>query len=421
MSEKDDPPAPPYDRAGPRWYALLVLAAIYTCHGVDRSMPAILVEPVRHEFSLSDGQLGLFTGLAYGIAFAVAVLPMGYLSDRTNRRNFLAGILLLWSAFTGFGGLVRSYLQLVLTRAAVGAAESGAAPVTLPLLADMFPAARRTLAFSVLYVGPPLGAFIAAVVGGYMAAEHGWRSALLLAGAPGLLLAILLLTTVPSPKPAQGSDGSQARPGIIAVGRFLIRNPGLLCVAFGGALIGLIAITLSAWTGSFFIRVHGLDLKQAGLLLGLGGLLPGVTIPAIGWLADRLAARNRAWPLRLVWLSSLFCLAAGLLMLFAPTTGLAIVGYLAGDLLRTSYAPLTNAILIGRSPPEMRGRVMSLVQLVTNLIGFGLGPIVIGLLSDLYGGGTAIRYALANGLALYLVVIVLMLTAGRLLYGRKAA
>ena len=410
--------AAPYDRPGYRWYVLAVLTAIYTCHGMDRGMPAILVEPVRHEFALTDAQLGLFSGLGFGVAFALAVLPMGYISDRANRRNFLALILVLWSAFTALGGFARSYAHLVLSRIGVGAAESGAAPVTLPLISDVFPAARRTFAFGIFYIGPPLGGFLAAALGGYMASEHGWRSALLLAGLPGLILAVLLFTTVKEPRhAARRADGERAA-SIPEVLRFLIATPALLCVMFGGATIGLIAITLGAWTGSFFIRIYGLDLKQVGLLLGLGAVAPALAAPAIGWLADKLAARDRSWPLKLVWISSLVGMGAGLLMLFAPALPLAVVGFLLGDLLRNGYAPLTNAVLIGHSPPRMRGTIMSMVQLVTNLAGFGLGPVLIGLLSDIYGGGKAIRFALANGVCLYVLVFVLIFTATRLLYGR---
>jgi len=421
-SEAEAAPAAPYDRPAYRWYVLAVLTAIYTCHGMDRSMPAILVEPVRHEFGLSDAQLGLFSGLGFGVAFALAVLPMGYLSDRTNRRNFLAVILVLWSAFTALGGVARSYAHLVLSRVGVGAAESGAAPVTLPLISDIFPASRRTFAFGVFYIGPPLGGFLAAALGGYMASEHGWRSALLLAGLPGLFLALLLLLTVREPEAAARRRASATERGasVGEVLRFLLATPALLCVMLGGATIGLIAITLGAWTGSFFIRIYGLDLKQVGLLLGLGGVVPAIAAPGIGWLADKLAARDRAWPLRLVWISSLVGLAAGMLMLFAPVLPLAIAGFFLGDLLRIGYAPLTNSVLIGHSPPRMRGTIMSMVQLITNLAGFGLGPVLIGVLSDTYGGGKAIRYALANGVALFVLVFILIFTASRLLYRRDA-
>jgi MFS family permease len=408
--------ASPYTRPGYRWYVLGVLTAVYVCHGMDRAIPGILVEPVRQEFGLSDAQLGLFSGLGFGVAFALCVLPMGYLSDRMDRRKFLAVILAVWSLFTALGGLVQSYVQLVLTRFGVGAAESGAAPVTLPLIAEIFPPERRTFAFGVFYIGPPLGGVLAAVLGGYMAAEHGWRSALLLTGVPGLVLAALLLATVAKPPPASTSEPQEPAASLGEAVRFLLREPALLCVMAGGAMIGLIAITLGVWTGSFFIRVHGLDVKQAGLLLGLGALLPAVAAPSFGWLADRLALRNPAWPLRLVWMSSLVALAAGWVMLFAPMLPLAIMGFLLGDLLRIVYAPLTNSVLIGRSPARMRGSIISLVQLVTNLAGFGLGPVLVGVMSDLYGGGTAIRYPLALGVGLYAVVIALIVVATRLLH-----
>ena len=413
----------PYGSAAYSWYVVTILALVYACHAMDRGMPTILVEPIRHEFGLSDSELGLFTGLGFGVAFAVAVLPMGYLSDRVNRRNFLAVILLLWSICTALGGVVRSYGQLVLTRVGVGAAESGAAPVTLPMISDIFPQSKRAFAMGIFYMGPPLGGFLASTVGGYVAAEHGWRTAFFIAGVPGIILALLMLTTVREPKRG-GSEVvpiDEHAPRLREVFGFLMHTPALLCLILGAAMIALVSITFGAWTGSFFIRIHGLDLKQVGLIMGLGGGLCSLVGPPIsGWVSDRLAQRGPAWPLYVVVITSVIGAAGGMAMLFGPLLWLSVAGYVIADLTRSMFPPALFSVLMDETPPRMRGTVMSSLQLTTNLIGFGLGPVFVGFLSDLYGGETALRYALANALLVYVAVVVLILAGAHMLFGRKA-
>ena len=171
-----------YGRAAYRWYVLLIMVVIYVCHSMDRALPNILVEPVRREFHLNDGQLGLFSGLAYGMAFSIAALPAGWIADRVSRRGFLTLALLAWSLLTAAGGMTRNYAQLLLARVGVGVGEAAAAPIVLPLLTDIFPARQRALAIGVLYMAVPMGSLIAASVGGFVAAEHGWRAAFFIAG-----------------------------------------------------------------------------------------------------------------------------------------------------------------------------------------------------------------------------------------------
>lgn len=412
---------PPYG-PGYRWYALALLTLAYTAHAMDRAMPNILVEPVRREFHLTDSQLALFTGTGFGVAFALAVLPMGYFSDRANRRNFLAGILLAWSACTALGGFTRSFFQLALTRIGVGAAESGAAPVILPLIADIFPARQRSFATGVLYVGVPAGATVATLLGGYIAAEHGWRAALFLAGVPGLVVGLLLFTTIKEPPRDGAAEGEIPTPHTLAeVARFLAREPGLICVMVASAMIGLIAIGLMAWSSSFFVRIWGMNLKQVALLVGLGAGAAGVIAPLIyGWLADRFTPRAATAPLIITLVICVLAPAAGLAWLFAPVLGVAIAGYLAGELLRAGYPALTYPVLIAHTPPAMRGIVMSVLQLITNLFGFVLGPLLVGLISDRYGGGRAVRFGMANVLGLYALVIVFLLAAIWLMRKRGA-
>jgi MFS family permease len=399
-----------------------VLTLIYACHALDRSLPNILVEPIRHEFDLSDSQLGVFSGLAFGAAFSAAALPMGFVSDRVgNRRNLLTVVVALWSLLTVLGGLTRSFVQLILVRIGLGAAEAGTAPLTMPMLSDIFPPDKRAFALGVFYTSQPIGAFLATALGGFVAAEHGWRAAFFLAGVPGLLAAALLLLTVRDPK--RGGTEADAPPEAPAkLGEaftHLWRNPALVWLILGCTTLGLLNITLAAWMSSFFIRVHGLGLAQTGVILGAASATCSLTSPPLfGWMADRLAARNPQWPLRVVWIAGLASFAFTLLQLFTPVLAVAIASFVLAEVLRMGYAPPAYAVLMTRTPARMRGSVMSVVQLTTAAMGFGVGPILTGALSDLYGGGTAIRYAMAWVSLLFIVAAVFLMLASRGLHRR---
>ena len=410
--------------AGRRRYALLILTLVSACHIIDRGLPNILIEPVRAEFGLNDSQLGLFSGLAFAIAFSIAILPMGYLTDRTNRRNLLAGALVAWSLLTALTGMTRNFAQLIAVRFGIGLAEAGGSPLMMTMLSDMYPPQRRASAIGLLYMSGPIAGFVAAAAGGYLAAEHGWRSAFFIAGIPGLVLALLLVLTVREPPrgiweaAASPAEKAAPRPRLSESFRHLVAKPALIGLIAAGTTMGLLNIALSAWMSSFFIRVHGLGLKETGLILGIGaGLCSLAAAPTMGWLADRLSPRNPRWPLRLIWGAGLIAMVLTELMLFTHSLTIAIACFIFADMLRSGYTPPLYSMLMNHTPAPIRGGVMSVMQLSTNLVGFGLGPLVTGVLSDHFGGGTGIRYALACVSLLFLLVAALLIAASRGLFG----
>ena len=407
-----------------RWYALGVLALVYMLHAVDRSMPSILVEPVRHEFGLSDGELGLYSGVAYGVAFCLFVLPVGHLSDRVSRKSFLALLLFLWSLFTVLGGFVKSYSQLVLTRFGVGAAESGGSTTIMPMLSDIVPEHQRASIIGFIYLFANLGGVIAVAGGGYIAEHYGWRTALLFAGLPGVLCAALLYLTVDEPRrgamEAEGTIQPSAS-SFLAVLRYLVANPALILLIMGAALMGLVSISLGAWATSFFIRVHDFSLTEVGLLIGLVGGAGGMLSPPLyGWIGDRMARHSVASQLQLVSYSAILAFAAGQVMLFVPIAAVAVACFAIGEFLRSGYPPPAYSVLMAYTPVEMRGTMTSLLQFATLLIGFGLGPLAVGLLSDFFGGGMMIRYALASALLVLIPIFVLIHFSARMLMRRQA-
>ncbi len=411
-----------YAQASTRWYACIILTLVYGCHAIDRNMPNILLEPIRHEFHLTDFQLGAFSGFAYAIAFSLTVVPLGWIVDRLSRRKFLTTVIIGWSVFTALSGLARSYALLVAARIGIGVTEAGAAPAAMSMISDIFPARQRGRALGLFYISQAIGVMVAGTVGGFVAANYGWRTAFFIAGVPGLILAATLFLTVREPRRG-GSDGAEytgPAPGFIDVFRFFLRTPGLIALIFGCACLGMVNLAIASWLGSFFIRIHHLDLKQTGLVLGLAsGLGAMVGAPLQGWLADRLQARDRRWPLRVVVIASALSMVSGFVMLFTDNLALAIGCVLLGDLCRMGYSPPAYSLFLTRTPVHLRGSAMSVMQLMSNIFGFGIGPAAIGLLSDLHGGADSLRYAMAYAIGFTAVVIVLFLISMHLLFGPR--
>jgi predicted MFS family arabinose efflux permease len=268
-----------------RWYVLAILMVTYAVHAMDRTIINVLLEPIRREFHLNDSAMGLLTGLGYAIPFAIAGMPLGALIDRTNRRRLLAALVATWSLFTAFGGLARTYLTLLVTRMAVGAAESGSPPAALSLISDFFPARLRATAVSIFYIGAPLGGMAGAYMGGVVTASHGWRAALFAAAAPGLIMALMILMTVREPGRG-GQDAQQAPAEKVSFGAALklARNPGLACVLAALVIGALSSVGVGTWTPALLMRAYDVPVQDTGKLValinlvGAGGTALGVQI-----------------------------------------------------------------------------------------------------------------------------------------------
>jgi len=220
----------PADAAPQRLTAQVLFVLVYMVGMLDRTIVTVLLQPIKLEFQLSDTQLGFISGMAFSLAYAGAAIPMGLLADRVSRRTTLALLVLLWSGLTFVSGLVPGFLLLCLARFGVGLAEAGQPPMVMSLVGDIFPPAKRATAISLIYLGVPLGALAGFLVAGQIAALYGWRAAIMAAGAPGIVLAFVILLLLR--EPARGTAGEAAPstvagPGLSEGFRYLMGNPAL--------------------------------------------------------------------------------------------------------------------------------------------------------------------------------------------------
>ena len=380
-----------------QWWALALLGLVYTLHTIDRNIISAVVEPIKHEFQLSDRAVGALSGMAHSVAFALAVLPLGWLVDRVNRTRLLAGLLALWSGLTALSGLAGSYVGLLLARFGVGAAEAGSSPACMSLISDIFPAGRRASAIGIFYLSTAIGTGLVFLLGSRFAQEFGWRSLFFAAGVPGVILALVMGFALKEPRRG-GPDGSASTPqaGFADVKRHIATTHTVLYLCAGITLAAMLMASLWTWTSSFLIRLHGLDLKQAGLIVGIvSGGCQAVGAAIAGPVADRI---SRGIPGRLAWVPTVMmsiAACAGLGMVFADSLAVSVgcagvMAFMLGGWLGPGYG-----LMLTVTPTQMRGRVTAASQLVTNLVGIGLGPLITGAVSDLLGGGDALRSALA--------------------------
>ena len=404
-----------------QWWWLILAGLTYAMNNLDRNILNVVQEQVKNEFGLSDSQLGALSGLAFGAVYALSAIGMGLLADRVNRRNMLASVLVIWSVMTAVCAFVQSFGALLLARMSVAAAEAGTSPTSTSMISDWFPPQRRATAMSIYYLGPPLGLIISTLLGGLIAQHYGWRMAFLVAGAPGLVLAALLLLTCPHPKRGSAEvaqkDDTPA-PGLLDAVAHIWRNAPLRWSVAAVTLATMASASFSSFVVSFLMRTHHLPISQAGGAVSLCvGVASAVGILAGGPLADRLARGPRS-NLRVAAATvSLSAIGIAICVLSGATLP-ALAGLTLFGCFHMSYiAPCFSTVLNG-SPPRLRGISIAILMLVANMVGGASGPIVVGFISDQIGGPDSLRFALLTVAPEFLATAGLLLLAAQSLPAR---
>ncbi len=394
-------PTPAYS-----WAVLGVLTAVQTSHGIDRAIIGLVLEPLGRDFELSDGQLGVLAGFAYGIFFALAAIPFGVAVDRFNRRNIMAAALTVWSAATAFCGLASGFWSLFVGRSMVGIAEAAGSPTGISILSDYFDKDRRATAIGIWYLSSGIGLAIAFIVGGAIVQTYGWRWAFMAAGIPGLVLMPVLLLAVREPVrggldeklPASGQPIA-AEAGLRARIGELLSRPGLAHCILAIVLIATGIYGMSTWLTTFLIRVHGFEISDAGMLIAIAyGVLGSVGGLAAGWAVDMLNRRKGGFrPDRTALFGAIIPFASaltGLGTVYFQDVTLVIVSMLTCGFFSASYNGPIYSVIAHQAGPKLRGLAVSLVQLGANLIGVGAGAYLIGAISEAVGGTRGVAWGI---------------------------
>jgi predicted MFS family arabinose efflux permease len=399
-------------------YVLAILLVVYTFNFIDRIVLGILVTPIKLELHLTDTELGFLGGTAFALFYTALGVPIGWLADRVNRVWIMAGALACWSAFTAGSGLAHSFLQLFVARLGVGVGEAGGVAPAYSLISDYFQPNQRARALGFYSLGIPVGSALGLLFGGYLAVAVSWRAAFIVLGIAGILLAPLLIVTLREPKRGQLDAGPRiAAASLPELARTLASKPSFWLLSGAAACSSIMGYGLLFWLPSFFMRSYGLSISQvshfyAGLLL-IGGVA-GIGIGSI--LADRLGKRSRsAYALipAVAFFLILPCYAYGV---FRPPGAFAFVFFLIPTALQLAWlGPVISAIqhLV---PPNMRTVASATFLFINNLLGLGLGSLLIGFASDELKarfGSESLRYAILGGTGFYVLAGVLFLLAAR--------
>lgn len=394
---------------------LAMLLLVYIFSFIDRQMLAILAGSVKTELHLTDTQLGALGGLAFGLLYSTMAMPLGALADRVGRARVIGGALAVWSLFTAMCGLATGYAQLFVARMGVGVGEAGGNAPSYALIAERFPVRQRARAMGIYTLGVPLGSAIGTLLGAWIAHAVNWRMAFLVMGGAGLLLVLpfrLLVRDRPVPQGA-GQGGS----GMLPVLRVLVREPAYWGLALGAGTSSLCGYGFLYWAPTLFQRSFHLTLVETGLFFAGQAVVAGVLgIMGGAWLADHLGQKNRAAYAIVPGLAYFLCTPTYWLTFHTPQPMLAFAIMLVPATLAYVWVGILPAAVQHLVAAPDRATASAWYLLINNGVGLGLGPLLIGQLSDHYTrsyGTDGLRQAMSVLTLTYLLAAASMALAAR--------
>ena len=413
------------------FFAIVLLTAINTVSSIDQRVINVVAESIRNELHLADWQIGMMTGFAFALFYGMLGFPIARIADRSSRPLVIVSSLAIWSGFTAIASMAMNFTQLFLCRLGVGVGAAGGYPSSQSLIADYAPPEKRASALAAWALGVPLGALFGFALGGLVADRFGWRAAFLVAGAPGLLLAIIAGFTLKETRSRLRDDVAAAKanqPSIRKLIALLLTKRTYWVLIATLALKMINTFGLQAFVVSFFLRAHkagvvalaaGVGLKSMGFLGVTIGLISGVfgaiSILLGGWIADRSAAKDIRNTMYAPAYGGLLAMPFTIAALLIHNTILALAIFSIPYLLNGfGYGPVFS-VMQGIVPPNLRATSTALALFLEILIGQALGPVLVGLMSDHFastlGAADGLRWSLICSSCLAIPCAMLYLAA----------
>jgi len=391
-----------------RSYTLFLLVVVFTSSHIDRQIVAILQEPIKQAFQISDTQLGLLTGVMFALFYATLGMPMAMWADRRNRRNLITFSISLWSLMTALCGAAVQFWQLLIARIGVGVGEAGSNPPSHSIISDLYPPDQRGTAMAIFGLGVNFGIMFGYLIGGWVNEFLDWRWAFVAAGAPGLIIALVVRYSMIEP-PRGHADGivdKPAAPPFWTVVRFMTHHKIIRQVVAGGTLTAFAGYASIAWVPVYLQRVHGYSTGESGTVLALAiGVFGGLGTFFGGYLADKLARRNEGWRSWVVTIAAIIYLPFAYLSVTAQDPFWAAAWFFGPAIVGGVYIGTNFAILQSQLPVEMRSVGAAINLFILNIIGLGLGPLSVGIISDATVATDGVD-SIRNGLLAMLLIIV---------------
>ena len=377
-----------YGSASYRNYVLFTLLLAYTLNFIDRILIGVLAEPIINEFNLKDWQFGMLSGLGFAFMYTLMGMPIARLAEKVNRVKIIAAGIILWSIMTALCGIAGGFLSLLIFRVGVGVGEACLTPPANSIIADYFPPRSRARALAIYAMGVTLGSVLAAAFGGPIAQAFSWREAFIILGVPGVFVGLLVLFSVKEPprgySDPPGSEKVEAL-GLKATIADLAGNRTYWMNIIAATIVAFVGYSYSAFQASFFQRAYGMSLADVAtqFLVPLGLAAAAGTFLG-GFLTEKLSARYKNV---LAWLPGwalILCVPFYWFGVSSPSANVAFSCLMVGAILHYSYLGAQYTICQGVVGLRSRATAIAIMLFVVNMIGYGLGPIVTGFLSDFF-------------------------------------
>lgn len=377
-----------------RRYVLFVLVTVYTINFVDRQILAILQDSIKADLNLTDTQLGLLGGVAFAIFYSTLGIPLAAWADRWIRKTILALSLAVWSGMTALCGLAPSFGWLLALRIGVGVGEAGASPPSHSLISDYFPPHKRATALSIYALGIPIGSALGFMIGGWGDQLLDWRTTFMLVGIPGIFVAFVVQFTLKEPRRGMSDPNHVHRetdkaPPIKVVFATLKTRTAFWWLAFATAFHSLVGYGLGGWNGSFLRRFpHDLDTGVAGTWLAVLGIPAALGTFFGGWAADKIAEKTGEdrWYMWLPGLATIAMLPFQMIAYRSDSTYLTLAMMAFATFLASMYLGPAFGITQRLVSVRMRAVAAAILLFVLNIIGMGIGPWLVGVLSSSLSG-----------------------------------
>lgn len=372
---------------GQRWYVLFIMMLVYTISIADRYVLSTLLGPISKELNLTDtGAASL--GIPLALFYVVMGIPLSWLCDRTNRTRLLATAVAAWSFMTAVTGFTRGYFDLLLARVGVGVGEAGGTPACNAIIADYFPADRRSMAMTVFALGAPIGAWLGSDIAGYVSILHGWRSAFLVLGIPGLILALVIFFTIKEPQRGRlDAVVEEKSPTVMETLRFLWSQKAAVHALWASGLSAFWGWGLMWFTPLFLQRTYGMDESQAGSLLGQIYMLGGIGASLVtAWVVARPAYADPRKIARLLAVVTALATIPSFFAYYTHDLGIAKMMWWLFVPAIYFYIGPAFALCQNLSSPRMRAMTVAISLLIANVLNLIVAPWLVGGLSDWFAG-----------------------------------
>lgn len=403
------------------WYVILLLSLVNLFNSMDRMVLAILAPAIRSELHFSDSQLGLLTGFAFAVFYAVCGLPIARWADRGIRRDIIALALATWSLMTALSGAAQNFWHLLLARIGVGAGESGSYSPSASIICDCVPLRRRPAVFAIHTFGIVAGLILGLALGAKLSETIGWRWTFVALGVPGVLLAVVVRFSLREPVRGRFDPPAHETPPALAETMRALWRCRTYCLLVCYLIVnGFVQNGLSQWWPSFYSRVYEISLSSLGPPLGIAygaGLGTGLLIGGLVGNLRRVRSDVRL-PLQISAVVVTLALPASAASLF--------VSSVADSLLLVALAGLSWGVATGPAmaavysviAPRMRATAGAVLTVFLSILGLGLGPFCVGVLSDMLMdvlGAESLRYALLLPVTMIPIMAIALNAAARAL------